>query len=177
MLDALTEKYRDREKPDTFGRLLFENPEYKGPLKTLHNKAQELWGMTLAQHLRSIGVLADTKAAGFTVRQRETHCITGLLPAAVARLREYYQGLNPKVYGTFDGAVQKLEGLEVGCTRGTPGRFSVERVAKDAECRANVKIPQGIAFIKQGAFQNQTGLEPLVLPESLTEIHASAFSR
>ncbi|MCI9331218.1 MAG: leucine-rich repeat domain-containing protein [Oscillibacter sp.] len=175
MLDALTEKYRDREKPDTFGRLLFENPEYKSPLKTLQKKAQELLGMTLIRHLRSIGVLADTKAAGFAARKKETACITGLLPAAATKLREYYQGLNPKVYGTFDDAVQKLEGLEVGCTRGTPGRFFVERVARGTECRANVEIPQGIAFIKQGAFQNQTGLETLVLPESLTEIHASAF--
>lgn len=71
MLDALTEKYRDREKPDTFGKLLFENPEYRGPLKTLQNKAQEVLGTTLAQHLRSIGVLA-VETAGSAARQKGT---------------------------------------------------------------------------------------------------------
>lgn len=177
MLDGLAEKYRDREKPDTFGKLLFENPEYRGPLKTLQNKAQEVFGTTLAQHLRSIGVLA-AKTAGSAVRQRETPRIAGLSAIAVSKLEEYYQGLNPEIYGTFDDAAQKLEGLVVGHTYGAYRalrRFFVEGVAKDTECRANVEIPQGIAFIRQGAFQNQTGLETLALPESLTEIHASAF--
>lgn len=63
MLDALIEKYRDREKP-----------------------------------------------------------AAGLSPAATARLKDLYQGLNPRFYGTFAYAVRKLEGLEAGCTRGWPLR-------------------------------------------------------
>lgn len=179
MLDALAEKYRDREKPTAMGVLLFENPEYKAQLKTLQNKAQELFGMTLAKYLQSAGILAKKRgrwerpgtpapAAG----QGEDAAIAGLSPAATARLREYYESLNPRFYGTFQDAVQKLEGLEAGCTRRAYSKFYIAGVTA---CRADVEIPQGIAFIGQGAFQNQTGLETIVLPESLTEIHASAF--
>ena len=44
-----------------------------------------------------------------------------------------------------------------------------------SDCPADVEIPQGFRFIQEGAFQNQQGLETIVLPESLTEIQASAF--
>lgn len=179
MLDALTEKYRDREKPTAMGALLFENPEYKAQLKTLQNKAQELFGMTLAKYFQSTGILAKKRgrrerpgtpapAAG----QGEDAPIAGLSPAATARLREYYESLNPRFYGTFQDAVRKLEGLEAGCTRRAYSKFYIAGVTA---CRADVEIPQGIAFIEQGAFQNQTGLETIVLPESLTEIQPSAF--
>lgn len=180
MMDALTEKYRDRKKPETMGVLLFENPEYKGPLKSLFKRAQELLGMSLAQYLRSIGVMAEKRAprgwgASSAAGREEPSPIAGLSGFAAADLREYYQGLNPKFYGTFDDAVQKLEGLVVRRSKGSPRGFFVEGVAQSAECRANVEIPQGIDFIGRSAFQNQTGLETVVLPESLTEIQPSAF--
>lgn len=180
MMDALTEKYRDRKKPETMGVLLFENPEYKGPLKSLFKRAQELLGMSLAQYLRSIGVMAEKRAprgwgASSAAGREEPSPIAGLSGFAAADLREYYQGLNPKFYGTFDDAVQRLEGLVVRRSKGSPRGFFVEGVAQSAECRANMEIPQGIDFIGRSAFQNQTGLETVVLPESLTEIQPSAF--
>ena len=84
--------------------------------------------------------------------------------------------MNPKFYGTFDDAVQRLEGLVVRRSKGSPRGFFVEGVAQSAECRANMEIPQGIDFIGRSAFQNQTGLETVVLPESLTEIQPSALA-
>lgn len=176
MLDALAEKYRDREKPTAMGVLLFENPEYKGPLKTLSNKAQELLGMTLVTYLRSIGVMAEKGAprgrSASAARQEGTASVAGLSPAATARLKDLYLGLNPRFYGTFEDAARKLAGLEAGCTRGQYARFYITGVT---DCPADVEIPQGFCFIQAGAFQNQQGLETIVLPESLTEIQASAF--
>ena len=179
MLDALVEKYRNREKPAAIGALLFENPEYRGPLKSLQNKAQELFGTSLTMYLRSIGVMSEKEAprgrAASAAARAETALIAGLSPKAAEKLKELYKGLNPRFYGTFEEAAQKLEGLVVRRTNGTLGRFFVEGAAQDAECRANVEIPQGIDFIGRSAFQNQTGLETVVLPDSLTEIEASAF--
>ena len=176
MLDALAEKYRDREKPTAMGVLLFENPEYKGPLKTLSNKAQELLGMTLVAYLRSIGVMAEKGAprgrSASAARQEETASVAGLSPAATARLKDLYLSLNPRFYGTFKDAARKLAGLEAGCTRGQHARFCITGAT---DCPADVEIPQGFRFIQEGAFQNQQGLETIVLPESLTEIQASAF--
>lgn len=176
MLDALAEKYRDREKPTAMGVLLFENPEYKGPLKSLANKAQELLGMTLVAYLRSIGVMAEKGAprgrSASAARQEETASVAGLSPAATARLKDLYLSLNPRFYGTFKDAARKLAGLEAGCTRGQHARFCITGVT---DCPADVEIPQGFRFIQEGAFQNQQGLETIVLPESLTEIQASAF--
>lgn len=176
MLDALAEKYRDREKPTAMGVLLFENPEYKGPLKTLSNKAQELLGMTLVTYLRSIGVMAEKGAprgrSASAARQEGTASVAGLSPAATARLKDLYLGLNPRFYGTFEDAARKLAGLEAGCTRGQYARFCITGAT---DCRPDLEIPQGIHFIQEGAFQNQQGLETIVLPESLTEIQASAF--
>ena len=176
MLDALAEKYRDREKPTAMGVLLFENPEYKGPLKSLANKAQELLGMTLVAYLRSIGVMAEKGAprgrSASAARQEETASVAGLSPAATARLKDLYLSLNPRFYGTFKDAARKLAGLEAGCTRGQHARFCITGATN---CPADVEIPQGFRFIQEGAFQNQQGLETIVLPESLTEIQASAF--
>ena len=176
MLDALVEKYRDREKPTAMGVLLFENPEYKGPLKSLANKAQELLGMTLVTYLRSIGVMAEKGAprgrSASAARQEGTAFIAGLSPAAKARLKDLYLSLNPRFYGTFEDAARKLAGLEAGCTRGQHARFCITGAT---DCPADVEIPQGFRFIQEGAFQNQQGLETIVLPESLTEIQASAF--
>lgn len=174
MLDALIEKYRDREKPSAMGVLLFENPEYKGPLKSLSNKAQELFGMSLAKYFQSIGIMAEKGAprarAASSAGREET--AAGLSPAATARLKDLYQGLNPRFYGTFEDAVRKLEGLEAGCTRGVHARFCITGVT---DCPPDVEIPQGFHFIQEGAFQNQEKLETVILPDSLTEIQASAF--
>lgn len=149
MLDALAEKYRDREKPSAMGALLFENPEYKGSLKTLQNKAQELFGMSLVKYFRSIGIMAEkgslrSRAASSTGREETA---VGLFPAATARLKDLYQGLNPRFYGTFEDAVRKLEGLEAGCTRGAHARFCITEVT---DCRPDVEVPQGFHFIQEG---------------------------
>lgn len=176
MLDALAEKYRDREKPTAMGVLLFENPEYKGPLKSLSNKAQELLGMTLVTYLRSIGVMAEKGAprgrSASAARQEETVFVAGLSPTATAKLKELYLGLNPRFYGTFEDAARKLAGLEAGYTRGQHARFCIVGAMN---CPADVEIPQGFHFIQKGAFRSQEALETVVLPESLTEIQASAF--
>lgn len=141
MLDALVEKYRGKEKPAAMGVLLFENPEYKGPLKSLSNKAQEIFGTSLVKYLRSIGVMSEKGAprgrtASSDAGQKET--AAGLSPAATARLKDLYQGLNPRFYGTFADAVRKLEGLEAGCTPGKNARFCITGVT---DCRPDMEIP------------------------------------
>lgn len=66
MLDALAEKYKTHPKPKTLGALIFENPEYRGQLKTIQNQCQALFGMTAKRYFQQLGVIA----AGRTPRQR-----------------------------------------------------------------------------------------------------------
>ena len=57
ILAEIAERYEDMDKPKTLGILIYENPDMKGPLKTLSNKANELFGRTLAKELKARGLL------------------------------------------------------------------------------------------------------------------------
>lgn len=61
LINALKEKYQDSPKRKSIGELMLDNPEIKGNLKTLQNKAPELFGMSLAKYLKDLGILSAPK--------------------------------------------------------------------------------------------------------------------
>ncbi len=61
IIDALSEKYKDIPKPNNMTEILRDNPELKGPLKTLSNQSKEVYGMTLKKYFEKIGIIATKK--------------------------------------------------------------------------------------------------------------------
>lgn len=57
IIAELLERYEGMEKPQSIGILIYENPDLKGPIKTLQNKANEFFGQTLANELRDRGLI------------------------------------------------------------------------------------------------------------------------
>lgn len=58
LLAEIASRYEDMPKPKTLGNLIFENPDLKSQLKTLSNKANEVFGRSLAKELSSRGLLS-----------------------------------------------------------------------------------------------------------------------
>lgn len=57
LMAELAKRYEGREKPGSLGDLIQENPDLKGPIKTVQNKAPEVFGRTLAKELICRGLL------------------------------------------------------------------------------------------------------------------------
>lgn len=57
LLSELQRRYEERPKPKKLGLLVHENPDLGGNLKTLTNKAVEVFGRTLAKELAARGIL------------------------------------------------------------------------------------------------------------------------
>ena len=167
LIDHLLEKYEDKPKPKNMGMLIFDNPEYRGQLKTLQNKATELFGMSLKAFLTDLGLFAEKeesrpapKAAGGTMQD-----------AALDALRNLYSTLDEGIYGTYDQAIARLEGMTV--KQNKAGQIYIFRVYT---CPETLNLPYGIQAISSGVFKNQTGLQEVILPDTLTEIAAETFS-
>lgn len=59
LIDFLKDKYSANSKFKSVGELMFDNPEIKGNLKTLQNKAPELFGMSLSKYFKELGILSS----------------------------------------------------------------------------------------------------------------------
>ena len=59
IINALITKYRNSEKPESMVALYRDNPELKGPLKSLQNNQYSILGMTLSVYLKKVGVIAS----------------------------------------------------------------------------------------------------------------------
>ena len=59
IINSLITKYRNSEKPESMVALYRENPELKGPLKSLQNNQYSILGMTLSVYLKKVGVIAS----------------------------------------------------------------------------------------------------------------------
>lgn len=57
LIDELVKRYENKEKVETIGLLLHENEDLAPNIKTLQNKANELFGKTLTAYFKEIGVL------------------------------------------------------------------------------------------------------------------------
>lgn len=167
LIGYLLEKYADKPKPKNMGMLIFDNPEYRGQLKTLQNKAPELFGMSLKAFLTDLGLFAEkeevkpsAKTAGGSMQE-----------AALDALRKLYADLDESVYGSFDQAAASLNGMTV--KQNKAGQIYIFRVYT---CPETLVLPYGVQAISSGVFKNQTALKELVLPDTMTEISSEAFS-
>ena len=170
VIDALIEKYRDQPKPQSMGILIYDNPEYKSQLKTLQNKANELFGMTLKKYFEELGLLdAKQPSAGTPAPIRSG---TGTMQdAAFAMLKDIYSKLDPSLYGTFKDACQQLSYFNV--KKNKAGQIYIFRALSIPD---KVTIPYGINFISDDAFAGQTTMQELTLPSSLEKVGAGTFS-
>mgnify|MGYP003308664474 CR=1 FL=1 len=59
LIDELLKRYENKKKVETVGLLLHENQDMASNIKTLQNKANELFGKTLAAYFNEIGLLKE----------------------------------------------------------------------------------------------------------------------
>lgn len=164
ILRRLEKRYEGRNKPATLMQLLAENADMSANLKTLTNRAHELFGMSLLRYLRSVGLIVRGE-------KEETSSATAKNRARMVEdIRALYRS-EPIDYGTLeeaDGALNQLVLRRYG-----KGPISV---ADCSSCGETMKIPYGIEYIAREAFSGQTDLVTLILPPTLKEIKAGAFS-
>ncbi len=106
MLDALLAKYQNQPKPTSLGALMYENPEYKSRLKTMSNRSQEIFGMTLNKYLRQLGILAD-------LAENKQRSEKNLPNRVLQTLAERYAQPEAAAYGTYEQAEQALAAFSV----------------------------------------------------------------
>lgn len=162
IINTLLEKYKDKEKPKTIGDLMYDNPELKSNLKTLQNRAKELFGMTLKDYFIQLGL--------FVPKAREKGETIQILAKNI--LEERYNGLDSSLFGTFEEALKKLDGFVVKY-RKTSEEICIYQALT---CGETVEIPYGIDHISSSAFENNNVLKTLILPSSVKSIKENAFS-
>ncbi len=169
MLDALLAKYQNQPKPTSLGALMYENPEYKSRLKTMSNRSQEIFGMTLNKYLRQLGILAD-------LAENKQRSEKNLPNRVLQTLAERYAQPEAAAYGTYEQAEQALAAFSV--QRGRNGLLCITGLADEtqADCGEELFIPYGIDHIGVEAFQGQKNLRRVVLPAGLRQIAYRAFA-
>ena len=167
IIDALVEKYQTGPKPQSMGELLFDNSELKGPLKTLQNKATELFGMSLKKYFEELGIFAPKSAAKPASRRAVRSKTQEAVPYVLAAR---YAALDEAVYGTAEDALKHLEGMNV--KQNQAGQVYIFRAA---DCGDTVTIPYGVDFLSIGAFYGQRSLREVRVSAALTEIPSEAF--
>lgn len=168
IIDSLLEKYKNSPKPCSVGELMFDNPNLKGPLKTLSNKSAEVFGMTLKKYFEEIGILAP-RGTGSARAPRTTNA--GIQDAVLETLTKLYASLDESEYGRIEDALDCLEGMNV--KKNKSGRVYILRAVGSED---TVTIPYGIDFISNGSFMGQHNLKEVIISAALTEIPAEAFS-
>jgi len=170
VIDALIAKYRNLPKPKNMGILLYDNPEFKSSLKTLQNKAPELFGMSLKKYFEELGLFEEKNSVSTSHAPAKTGSGT-MQDAAFAALSDLYVQLDPAVYGSFQDACQQLSSYTV--KKNKAGQLYIFRALSAPK---QVTIPYGINFISDDAFAGQTAIETLVFPSTLEKIGNNAFS-
>lgn len=76
LINALKEKYQDLPKRNSITELMIDNPEIRGHLKSLQNKAPKLFGMSLTKYFEELGILSLTDPKEFPkTKTVEKNCI------------------------------------------------------------------------------------------------------
>ncbi len=166
LIDHLLEKYADKPKPKNMGLLIFDNPEYRSQLKTLQNKAPELFGMSLKEFLSDLGLFAEKEERSASPASAKSS--GGSMQEAAFRALKEICDREGRDYGR---AVAALEGLTV--KQNKAGQIYVFRADR---CPEILDIPYGIGAISSGAFKGQTGLREVRLPATVKEIASDTFS-
>lgn len=172
LIDFLLKKYSEGPKPKNMGIIIFDNPEYRAQLKTLQNKSQELFGMSLKDFFTDIGIFEEKSAK---VKPVEPTAKKGpmagtMQDAAAESLKKLYETLDPDIYGSYEEAADKLNGLTV--KQNKAGEIYIFRAEN---CPENLVIPYGIDFITPGAFHSEKSLVSITFPDSIKEIPSRTF--
>jgi len=163
LLAALTQRYTNRSKPDRMTKLIAENPDLNAGLKTLSNRATELFGMPLLQYFRQIGLIAASEkqeASSKTALRREQ---------IIARIKSLYRE-GTWDYGSFEDAEESLATIVL-----KENSKGMVYVSASHSCTGRVRLPLGITFIGSEAFAGQSDITELILPPTLQEIRDAAF--
>lgn len=164
VIKELENRYEGKKKPVQVTRLMEENPDLKGSLKTLINRSNELFGMTFLQYLRTIGlIVAEEKAEGTTATAIKRAQI-------IEELKQCYE-LENHSYGTYEEAKEILGQFTL--RKNVKGEI---RISDCGTCGEVLKIPYGIHTIAKEAFAGHHELTTLILPPTLKEIGEAAFS-
>ena len=168
IIDSLLEKYKNSPKPRSMGELLFDNPDLKGPLKSIQNKSSEFFGMSLKKYFEKIGIFASRR--GESARELK-NTDGGARDAVLEALTKLYADLDESECGTIEDALNCLEGMNV--KQNKSGQVYIFRAVGS---EGTVTIPYGIDFISKGSFMGQRNLREVIISAALTDIPAEAFS-
>ena len=166
VLKQLEERYADKTKPSSLSDLKAENPDLAANIKTLVNRAPELFGMSLLQYLKNTGLIisidkGNEERTSLTARNREI---------CISEIKALYEK-DAIAYGTFEEAQEALDQIVI--KRNSKGEIYITDCSS---CGESMKIPYGISFISKDAFTGQSDLVELILPPTLLEIREGAFS-
>lgn len=164
VLKQLVERYDNKPKPSSITELIAENPDMKANLKTLTNRASELFGMTLLQYLKSIGIIVSAE------REERTTLTAKNRESIISEIKALYEN-NADGYGTYEEAEEVLN--QVVVRKNTRGEIYI---VDCSSCSEIMKIPYGISFISKEAFSGQSDLVEVIFPPTLREIREAAFS-
>lgn len=163
ILDILSQRYADRKKPDRMTKLMSDNPDLRPALKTISNRAGELFGMPLLQYMKQCGLIVPYE-------KQENATKTSLnREKIIAGIRELYDGYSGD-YGTFEDAEESILGIVI--KENLAGRVYVSHCTSSG---GTMRLPLGIDFIAPEAFAGQSDITELILPPGLKEIRDGAF--
>lgn len=164
VIATLTHRYAGKEKPGRMSTLLADNPDLRSALKTMTNRAPALFGMTLGQYFRQLGLIvpADkTQSSTKTALQRQE---------ILEKIRTAY-AVSDGSYGTYADAEETIHQLVLKQNR--QGQIYIS----DCICaNEQMRLPLAVDYIGSEAFAGQSDLRELILPPTVKEIRDSAFA-
>lgn len=164
VLKQLTGRYENRPKPSSLSELIAENPDMRANMKTLSNRAHELFGMTFLQYLKSVGMIVSVE------KEEQPTLSAQKRKSVISEIKALYEN-NSIGYGTYEEAEEVLK--QVVIKKNAKGEIYI---VDCSSCGEVMKIPYGVDYISKEAFSGQSDLVELILPPTLCEIKESAFS-
>lgn len=168
---SLMKKYENAPKPKNLSYLIFDNPDLRGQLKTMSNKAPELYGMSLKQFFEELGLFAAKGETAVVSKGKNAPVGGKMAEAAINALKVIYQSGAQGEYGTVEELEEALGCLTV--KQNKQNKIYVNQIIGSPE---HLKVPYGVNLLSDSAFAGCKGLTKVVLPETLEEIGKSAFS-
>ena len=170
VVDYLLSKYEDAPKPNNLGLLIHDNPDLRSQLKTMQNRASELYGMSLKQYFSELGLFAEKDEAAAAPKGEAAPVGGKMKEAAINELQALYRNGEQGIYGTVEELNDSLEHLLV--KQNKTRKIYVSQVYGEPE---RIKIPFGVHELSDGVFARCHSLREVILPETLEEIGKEAF--
>ena len=163
ILEQLFKRYENKEKPSSITQLILENPDIKGNIKTINNRSNELFGMTLLQYLKHSGLIVSMEP------KEKISQIAKDRIEIIEEIRRLYAD-SKFDYGDFEEAEKTLDQLVV-----KKNKKKQKYIISSGFSDEILKIPYGIDFIAKEAFAGLSDMKTLILPPTIREIREAAF--